>query len=94
MMVHLVLTSEHLEALRSGEMTFKQLVNEGIVEWVDAEEEEDLLIAPRPFVLPETVESGPLARPSTHQRKRSSGPTLGNQAQPSRHQGSSSHAKW
>ena len=49
-------------------MTFKQLVNEGIVEWVDAEEEEDLLIAPRPFVLPETVQSGPLAgRPLTNE---------------------------
>ena len=49
------LTSSHLEALESGEMTFKQLVDTGIVEWVDAEEEEDLFIAPKPFVLPETV---------------------------------------
>ena len=39
------LTSQHLEALTEGEMTFKNLVNEGIVEWVDAEEEEDLYIA-------------------------------------------------
>ena len=39
-------------------MTFKDLVNDGVVEWVDAEEEEDLLIAARPFVLPETVRQG------------------------------------
>jgi len=62
------LTGAHLQALRDGEMTFKQLVNEGIVEWVDAEEEEDLLITPRPFVLPETVTEGPLAgRPLTNE---------------------------
>ena len=39
-------------------MTFKDLVNEGIVEWVDAEEEEDLYIAPKPFVLPATIPKG------------------------------------
>ena len=33
-------------------MSFKELVWEGVVEWVDAEEEEDLLIAPRPYDLP------------------------------------------
>ena len=40
-----------------GELTFKDLVNEGVVEWIDAEEE-DLYIAPRPFVLPEVVPEG------------------------------------
>jgi len=42
----------HLEGLRSGDLTFADLVSSGVVEWVDAEEEEDLLVAPRPFDLP------------------------------------------
>ncbi|MCS5532047.1 MAG: DNA-directed RNA polymerase subunit B [Candidatus Poseidoniales archaeon] len=48
----LVLSKDHLEAIKSGEWTFADLVTNGVVEWVDAEEEEDLLIAPRPFDLP------------------------------------------
>jgi DNA-directed RNA polymerase subunit B len=48
----LVLSKEKLDKLRNREMSFADLVNSGIVEWVDAEEEEDLLIAPRPFDLP------------------------------------------
>ena len=48
----LVLSKDHLEMVRSGEWTFADLVSNGVVEWVDAEEEEDLLIAPRPFDLP------------------------------------------
>ena len=36
------LTQKHLEMVGSGELTFKDLVNEGVVEWIDAEEEEDL----------------------------------------------------
>ena len=43
----------HLEGLKTGEITFSDLVSSGVIEWVDAEEEEDLLIAPRPFDLPE-----------------------------------------
>jgi DNA-directed RNA polymerase subunit B len=49
---NLVLATEHLEALRNREMTFRDLVNQGVVEWIDAEEEEDLLVAPRAYDLP------------------------------------------
>ena len=52
------LTQEHLTKLASGEINFRSLIIEGVVEWVDAEEEEDLYIAPRPFVLPETIPEG------------------------------------
>ena len=48
----LVLSKDHLDLIKSGEWTFADLVSNGIVEWVDAEEEEDLLVAPRPFDLP------------------------------------------
>jgi DNA-directed RNA polymerase subunit B len=47
-----------LVKLASGEINFRSLIIEGVVEWVDAEEEEDLYIAPRPFVLPETIPEG------------------------------------
>ena len=50
---NLVLTKRTLDGLRAGELTFNDLVNTGVIEWVDAEEEEDLLVAPRPFDLPE-----------------------------------------
>jgi len=33
----------------AGEMTFKDFVNDGVVEWVDAEEEEDLLHRTKAF---------------------------------------------
>ena len=52
------LTQDHLTKLSNGEISFRDLIVEGVVEWVDAEEEEDLYIAPRPFVLPETVPEG------------------------------------
>ncbi|MCH2641606.1 MAG: DNA-directed RNA polymerase subunit B [Candidatus Thalassarchaeum sp.] len=50
----LVLSKEYLDGLKDRTISFKDLVNEGVVEWVDAEEEEDLLVAPRPFDLPQT----------------------------------------
>ncbi len=52
------LTPGHLEELRNGETTFADLLTKGIIEWVDAEEEEDLFIASRPFLLPEKVPEG------------------------------------
>ena len=48
-----ILTNENLEDIRSGDMTFRDLLNKGIVEWIDAEEEEDLYVAPKPYNLPE-----------------------------------------
>ena len=50
---NLTLTTSDLDRLKSGEWTFNDQVSNGIVEWVDAEEEEDLLIAARPFDLPD-----------------------------------------
>ncbi|MED6297843.1 MAG: DNA-directed RNA polymerase subunit B'', partial [Candidatus Thermoplasmatota archaeon] len=50
----MVLSKEYLDDLKDRKISFKDLVNEGVVEWVDAEEEEDLLVAPRPFDLPHT----------------------------------------
>ncbi len=49
----MVLSKEYLDGLKDRSISFKDLVNEGVVEWVDAEEEEDLLVAPRPFDLPQ-----------------------------------------
>ncbi|MCP2502950.1 MAG: hypothetical protein NLN66_02710, partial [Candidatus Thalassarchaeaceae archaeon] len=49
----LVLSKRTLDGLRAGELSFEDLVNTGVVEWIDAEEEEDLLVAPRPYDLPE-----------------------------------------
>ncbi|MDG1525038.1 MAG: DNA-directed RNA polymerase subunit B [Candidatus Thalassarchaeaceae archaeon] len=48
----LVISKDDLDNLRSREINFDRLVQKGAVEWVDAEEEEDLLVAPRPFDLP------------------------------------------
>lgn len=50
----MVLSKVYLDGLKDRSISFKDLVNEGVVEWVDAEEEEDLLVAPRPFDLPQT----------------------------------------
>jgi len=52
------LKPEHLDALHNGKMVFRDLINEGVIEWVDAEEEEDLYIAPKPFQLPEVIPEG------------------------------------
>ncbi|RZD38190.1 MAG: DNA-directed RNA polymerase subunit B, partial [Methanobacteriota archaeon] len=62
------LTQDHLAQVSSGEMSFKDLVNSGVVEWIDAEEEEDLYVAPRPYTLPESVPEGNefAGRPVSH----------------------------
>jgi DNA-directed RNA polymerase subunit B len=42
----------HEEDLRIGRLRFGELVRTGVVEWVDAEEEEDLFIAMYPYEVP------------------------------------------
>jgi DNA-directed RNA polymerase subunit B len=42
------LTREHVEAVQRGEMRWEDLVERGVVEYLDADEEEDTLIAPSP----------------------------------------------
>jgi len=48
----LILNRRHLEDLRIGKMRWSDLVRNGIVEWADAEEEEDTYIAIYPFDVP------------------------------------------
>ncbi|MFB6193746.1 MAG: DNA-directed RNA polymerase subunit B [Halobaculum sp.] len=40
-----MLEAEHVEALEAGEIQFEDLVDAGVVEFIDAEEEEDILVA-------------------------------------------------
>ena len=49
---HLVLTRKHLDDLALGRLRFSDLVRNGVVEWVDAEEEEDTFIAVYPYDVP------------------------------------------
>ena len=48
----LVLNRRHLEDLRIAKLRWSDLVRNGIVDWVDAEEEEDTFIAIYPFDVP------------------------------------------
>ncbi len=47
------ITRQELDLLTKGEMTFADLIRGGKVEWLDAEEEEDTLIAIEPYTNPE-----------------------------------------
>ncbi|MBP1985912.1 DNA-directed RNA polymerase subunit B [Halolamina salifodinae] len=51
------LTDEHIEAVEADELEFDDLVDRGIVEFIDAEEEEDILVA---------VDEGDLTEDHTH----------------------------
>ena len=48
----LVLTRKHLDDLKIGKWRFSDLSRNGVVEWIDAEEEEDTYIALYPFEVP------------------------------------------
>ena len=49
---HLVLSKKHLEDLTLGRARFSDLVRNGVVEWIDAEEEEDTFIVMYPYDVP------------------------------------------
>ena len=46
------ITRKHIEGIREGKVRWNDLFREGIIEWVDAEEEEDALILVEPFETP------------------------------------------
>jgi len=51
-----LLTEEHMESLKKGEITYDDLVKEGIVEYLDAEEEENAFIAlTEPEIVPKNT---------------------------------------
>ena len=64
---HLVLSKKHLEDLKLGRTRFSDLVRSGVVEWVDAEEEEDTFIAMYPYDVPARCKEcrHPLSRSDT-----------------------------
>ncbi len=49
---HLALSRKHIDELKMGRLRFSDLVRNGIVEWIDAEEEEDTFIAIYPYDVP------------------------------------------
>jgi DNA-directed RNA polymerase subunit B len=52
-----VLTKKHLDDIREGKSRWSDLLREGVIEWVDAEEEEDSYIAVEPYEVPERCNS-------------------------------------
>lgn len=51
-----VLDRKHVEGIRDGKVSWNDLFNEGVLEWLDAEEEEDALVLVSPFDLPKRCE--------------------------------------
>src|SRR6266699_1238962 len=49
---HLAFSRKHVDELKMGRLRFSDLVRNGIVEWIDAEEEEDTFIAIYPYDVP------------------------------------------
>src|SRR5438876_1142387 len=49
---HLVFSRKHVDELKMGRLRFSDLVRNGVVEWIDAEEEEDTFIALYPYDVP------------------------------------------
>ncbi|MCQ2084664.1 MAG: DNA-directed RNA polymerase subunit B [archaeon] len=48
-----VLSRSHVEKIREGKITWDELFTEGIMEWIDAEEEEDAFVLVAPYNLPD-----------------------------------------
>ena len=49
----LALTRKHIEGIREDKIKWNDLFREGIIEWIDAEEEEDALVLVDPYDVPE-----------------------------------------
>jgi DNA-directed RNA polymerase subunit B len=49
----LALTRKNIEDIREGKSKWSDLIREGVLEWIDAEEEEDAFICVDPFEVPE-----------------------------------------
>ncbi|MBE6525503.1 MAG: DNA-directed RNA polymerase subunit B [Candidatus Methanomethylophilaceae archaeon] len=51
-----ILSRRHLEGIREDKIKWDDLFREGILEWIDAEEEEDTYVAVEPYEVPERCE--------------------------------------
>ncbi|AGI48492.1 DNA-directed RNA polymerase, subunit B' [Thermoplasmatales archaeon BRNA1] len=49
---HTVLNREHIDGMREGKISWDNLFHYGVMEWVDAEEEEDALVLVTPYETP------------------------------------------